>query len=189
MKYNDRIIARSTLRAVTLDQVRDYLSIISTSDDEKITRLLDAAIDYVEGQTGVAMLRQTREVVFDEFDSSLRLPRAPLVSVDSVKYLDANFAEQTVDQSSYYVDTASVPGAVVFKPSFSLPVLASAGGAVRVRYVCGPDTIDLSSRDLPLAVMQLVRHWYDNPAPINVGNITTPLPHALDALLWINRII
>lgn len=39
-----------------------------------------------------------------------------------------------------------------------------------------------ANEDVQLAILMLVAHWFDNPAAVNVGNITSKLPLGFDFL-------
>ena len=41
---------------------------------------------------------------------TIDIPRPPLVTLDSIKFIDQNYEQQTLDTSQYVVDTASEPG-------------------------------------------------------------------------------
>jgi uncharacterized phiE125 gp8 family phage protein len=68
------------------------------------------------------------------------LPASPITAVTSVKYLDANGVEQTMDAADYTVDTDSLVGRVVAE---EWPETDGTVNAVRVRYTAGwtPSTI------------------------------------------------
>ena len=183
----DRLITAPTAEPVTIDELKAHLRVTSGVEDADLARLITAAREHVEQQTGRALADQTREYTADAFPSSgvLRLGFAPVVSISSVKYLDETGAEQTLDASVYTVDTQSEPGALVLKVNQDWPDTASLPAAVRVRYVCGTTAPQI----LKQAILFIAAHWYEQGLPVNVGNIVTSVPHTLDAILWSNRVI
>ena len=65
------------------------------------------------------------------------LPFPPLASVDSIKYIDVNGVQQTLDPSAYIVDTVSEPGRVTPAYSTSWPSIREQANAVEVAFTCG----------------------------------------------------
>ena len=184
---NDRSIVAPTVEPVTIDELKAHLRVTSDVEDADLARLITAAREHAEGQMGRALAEQTRETSADAFPKSgvLRLGFAPVVSISSVKYLDEAGVEQTLDPTSYIVDTRSEPGAVMPTLGKSWPATAALPSSVRVQYVCGTTAPQI----LKQAILFIAAHWYEQGLPVNVGNIVTSVPHTLDAILWANRVI
>lgn len=106
-----------------------------------------------EKVTRRALITQTWELTLDRFPKGeITVFPPPLQSVESIKYTDSNGAEQTLDPSSYKVDTASEPGRIVPAYGMQWPATRDEINAVRIRFVCGyGDNAD----DVP----QPIRNW------------------------------
>jgi uncharacterized phiE125 gp8 family phage protein len=65
----------------------------------------------------------------------LILDKAPLVSIESVKYDDENDDEQTMSADDYQVDTTSQPGRIRFIGS--LPTVYDKPNAIRIQFIAG----------------------------------------------------
>lgn len=88
-------------------------------------------------------------------NQEIALPRPPLLSITSIKYLDVENVLQTMDPSLYVVDDASEPGRVT--PVFGTvwPVTYLTINAVRIAYTAGGAT-ETERR----AMLMMVSHWH-----------------------------
>lgn len=115
----------------------------------------------------------------------LTLPRAPLVSVASVTYLDGTGNPQTLDPARYAVVPGS-PGRL--SPAYGQiwPISYPMPGAVRVRFVAGhgPDATTTPA-NVKAAVLLMVGHWYEHreQVSVDVGQVVQDLPYGVAHLL------
>lgn len=205
-----RVVTAPTCEPVTLNEVRLYLRMPDAdhADDDTITQLITAARQHAESRMRRQIVQATLEYTLDQFPvghtatitgaahqrtSGIRLPHPPLISVTSVKYIDAAGAEQTLASTVYAVDAKAEPGVVMLAFDKSWPVIRAQASAITITYLAGygaaTDTTDLQKQAavpaaVKLAVKMLVAHWYDaGRTPVNVGNIASDLAHTLDAIL------
>jgi len=164
-----RLITPPTTEPVSVETAKLFLRVDDTSDDALITSLIKAAREKGEELSRRAFITQTWEVTMDEWPHELEIEllRPPLQSVTSVKYIDIDDVEHTVDFSTYYAVTKSEPGELVFKTLQSSSLRRE--GAVTVRFVAGYGS---AASDVPerikSAIMSLVAHWYENRESQNV---------------------
>jgi hypothetical protein len=69
--------------------------------------------------------------------SYFELPRPPLVSVTSIKYLDADHVEQTFSSADYWVSGVGRTGRITLKSGSSWPTVGAYPDAVVIRFVAG----------------------------------------------------
>lgn len=125
---------------VSLDEMKLHLRIDGTDEDTLITSLIQAARSYCEDYQARAYISQTLTLKLNDFPvtDSIRLPRPPLVSVDSITYVDNNGATQTVSSSVYTVDTVSEPGYVYLSYNQNWPYdVRLIPNAVTITYKAG----------------------------------------------------
>lgn len=84
------------------------------------------------------------DAVWACYPLSLKIPMPPLVSVDAVKYLDADGAEQTVDAASYVVSGIGGQGYITLASGAAWPTVGDFPDPVVIRFTAGewePDGI------------------------------------------------
>lgn len=190
--YRPVLVSAPTIKPVTLTEAKAWLDIGYTDKDTVITALIAAATSHLDGWTGIlgrCLCEQTWRQDFDRFNRTLRIPLAPVISITSVKYDDEGGDEQTVEAANYSLKNDDLGPYVCFDDLFSFPSLSVNRPAVRVTYLAGYADIAGSPKtssvpdDIKHALALLIRHWFDTPTAVNVGNIVTVVPMGVDALL------
>jgi uncharacterized phiE125 gp8 family phage protein len=109
-----------TAELLTLDQAKAHLKVDANDDDNEIQAAIAAAVAHLDGyagQLGRALAPQTWTLYLDRFPCGagslrdprrrpgnvIRLPLPPLISVDSIHYLDSTGVTQTLGPSAYQV--------------------------------------------------------------------------------------
>jgi len=167
------------------------LRVATATDDTDIGVLIATARDMAETITRRAFVTQTWEYVLDGFPTGgIVLPLPPLQSVTSIKYIDTNGTQQTLDALLYAVDTDSEPGLVVPAYGESWPSTRDEVNAVRVRFVAGYG----DAADVPAAIKTWIKMrvgtLYDNPQALVVGQTVMNVPRDfIDGLLDGYRVI
>lgn len=169
---------------VTTAEVKTYLR-IDGDDFGQLEGLIKSAREAAEKFQERAFIHQTWDLVLDKFPTMpLKIPRPPLVSVESVKYIDYKGVERTWDSENYVVDVDSEPGRIALAYNVDWPSveLRSIGG-VRIRFTAGygvdgtvvPDSV----KD---AIVLYVGHRLDHPE-------NEDIPDAFYNLLWSDRVV
>jgi uncharacterized phiE125 gp8 family phage protein len=135
------IVTAPPVEPVSLEQAKAQVRRgDATFDDDTLTRLIKAAREKVEEDTGRALITQTHDLVMDAppCGGLLFLPKPPLQSVTSVTTYDADDAATVLAGSSYIVNAAATPGRLTVKSTVSWPThtLRDAKGLI-VQFVCG----------------------------------------------------
>lgn len=178
------------MEPVTMTEIKMHLRL--TTDDHNIVleRYLRAARENAEAYTNRAFIQRTLELTYDHFDGELLIRKPPLQSVTSVKYIDTDGVEQTLDTSVYDVDTASEPGRITLAYNQSWPTIRDVVDAVKIRYVAGyasagtsPDNYRVNiPNEAVLAILLLVGHYFRN-AEATTDLKLMPLPMGYESLL------
>jgi uncharacterized phiE125 gp8 family phage protein len=112
---------------VVATEAIDHLRLeADTEEDALIASLVTSAREIIETQTGRALITQTWELTLDRFPcgtvgygaswvrtTQIQLPKPPIQSVTSVKYIDTDGVLQTLASTEYTVDTTSMRGRIV----------------------------------------------------------------------------
>lgn len=172
---------------ITSTEVKNQARVDTTADDTTITRLIKAATGIIDGPYGIGLclVEQTWELTLDRFPLVFQLPLYPVLSVDSIKYIDEDGTEQTLASSVYRVDTHSNPARITLAWNQTWPSARLLANAVTVTFKAGYAPDESSSpidyrenipEDLRQALIATVAHWYDN-------RDSATLPPEADALL------
>ena len=125
---------------VTLAEAKLHLRVDGTDEDALIQGLISAARETCEDRTEGTVPVTGWRLTLDTFPDAIKLPRPPIVSVESVKYIDTAGVQQTLSPLDYVVDTVSSPGYIV--PAFGKAWPETRGhiNAVEVEYTAGSAT-------------------------------------------------
>lgn len=181
------LISGPAQQPVTLAEARLHLRLDASGDppthpeDSLVEMLITATTGHLDGADGVlrrALVTQRWRLSLGAFPiGAIKLPLPPLQSVEAVSYVDADGEEQSF--ADYAVDPAfgCIRGAW---PS---------GSDVRIDFTAGYGGAGNVPAPLKAAILLHVGHLYANREAVNIGNITTELPLAYDALIYPYRLI
>lgn len=151
---------------IDLASAKAHLRVDFESDDALIQGLIDAATAWLDGHAGVlgrALVTQTWKARFDYCFPAWRipLPLSPVQAVDSIEYVDAQGATQTVSSSDYVVIDG--PAAAV-QPAFgkAWPAPRGQARAVAITFTAGYGAPDDVPGALKAAIKLLVGHFYEH---------------------------
>lgn len=176
------------VETVTLAEAKSHAIITITDDDPDITAYITLARRYAEDRTGRVFVNQTWKDYYDVFpdDGVLRLSKSPVQSpIISIKYIDVDGVERTIDASIYQVDYISEPSRI--KPAYNQSWPSVRGGtlnAITVEFVAGYGAAAVSVPDrFKMSIKLLVAHWYRMREPTTLGPAIHNVPMAVDTLL------
>lgn len=146
--------------------------------DALLVGYLAAAVGYAEHYTQRSIGEQTLELALDSFPAgAIELPRGPVGSITSVKYIDAAGAEQTASASLYALDDYGLVDWVRLTANASWPSTQAVANAVKVRYIAGTLPEAVKS-----ALLLTVAHLYENREASGVDRLAE-IPLGVDCLL------
>lgn len=178
-----RTVIGSTL-PIKIEAVRNYLKLDDDrTDDDLLNTLQLAAIDYVAGYcAGLCFRVDTYVETFDAWADEIFLSADPLVSVTSVKYKDADNAEQTVSSSLYAVDLAA--NKIDFKAAFTSPTLGEdSSPKIYIQYTAGLGTSANMPAHARVLLLMLIAHWYENREAVLVGTVSKSIELSAQSML------
>lgn len=179
---NNPVIEQPTTEPLYASEALEYLG-ASEEDAALVDMLVRTARQMAEQMSGRALATQTRDLVIDAFPCGkvLPLPGAPLVSVESVTYYDADGVEVAMSTDDYVVDAEGLPGSIYAKCGW--PCTDGRPGGVKVRYVCGYESAADVPMPLLLGMRYLVNHWFYQRDTVLIGSISKQLEFTLDSLV------
>ncbi|MFG1454569.1 head-tail connector protein [Xanthobacter sp. V2C-8] len=182
-------VTAPALPPVSLTQAKAHLRVEHDEDDLYISELIDTATARLDGWSGIlgrALVTQTWRHDFPGWpeDGKLRLPLAPVLSVEGITYIAPDGAVQTLDASAYTAPRADGLGPYVrLRQGHSWPATARDEDAVSVTFTAGYGaTVAAVPADIRHAILLLVGHWY-NAREAASETALTELPLGVSALL------
>lgn len=182
------LITPPTLLPVTIAEIKGDRRVKEADDDTRITGLIGAVVDYLDGPSGIlgrAIMAQVWRLELAGWPAlAIALPIEPVSSV-AITYFDVDGAEQTLPETAYRVDHTSGTASVLHMTGGSgLPVLEPGRAyPVRIAITAGASDADNASRGLKALITMLVGHWYDNSDAVVVGAGAVEMPLAISTLL------
>jgi uncharacterized phiE125 gp8 family phage protein len=135
------LVTLPTDEPVSLEDALLYARYEAGVEDALFESLINLGRQQVENITEHQLNEATFIQYFDGFpvNRCFLLSKPPLISVTSVKYLDADGAEQTIDPSNYIVHSKNQHrGIVQFKKDYSFPTVRDEQiDSVFIEFVCG----------------------------------------------------
>ena len=163
----DKIITYPTFEPITVADVAEYLRVDNVAlDTPLLEALITTARQYLEQYLNRYIAEQTVETALTGWSTEMTLS-SPVQSVTSIKYLDVNGAEQTLNSNQYVVDTYSEPTKITPAYNVSYPELYAVENNVKIRFVTGfttgssPDDHPMP-QPLKFAMMLIIGDLYAN---------------------------
>jgi uncharacterized phiE125 gp8 family phage protein len=168
-QYALRATSEPFAEPVDLDEAKAHLRVDGDDEDALVSGWLVTARQYVSDVTARAVVATTYRMTMDRFPftpgggyrsiqsllhgggGEIIVPRAPLLSVSSIAYVDTAGATQTLPASSYLVTGDAEPGRIT--PAYGLfwPSTRVQNGAVTITFTAGhmtPFTADAATDTL-----------------------------------------
>jgi uncharacterized phiE125 gp8 family phage protein len=173
---------------LTTDALKLHLRVDIDTDDDLIDQLILAATAWAENFQNRTFVNRSRTMVLDSFPMVIEVPYPPLVTVDSIVYVDTDGNDQTLNAALYRVDTDTEPGRVTVAYNESWPSIRSVTSAITISYTAGYGSAADVPDDVKAAIKLLVGHWYEHrEAASEVDLMEAPV--AVKSLLWPNRVL
>jgi uncharacterized phiE125 gp8 family phage protein len=149
---NLRIVTPATAEPITLAEAKAYLKVdydgdtdsppVPFPDDGVITRMIVTARKHAQSYLELALVDEVYEWRIPCWWSGacpLRLPLAPVQSVDEITYLDTDGVEQTLATSVYRFDDNPSSPAIWLAYNQSWPSFRWQSDGIRITFTAGPD--------------------------------------------------
>jgi len=182
------LITAPATEPIALEEMKDHLRVVTDDEDGYIFDLISVARDKIEEYLSLQMVTATWELTQSTFGDPIELPRWPLQSLTSIKYLDENNVEQPLASTIYEEVTNIYPGRVRLQYQQFWPNHLCHDDAVRIRYVAGygqPEAVPPRAKH---AIKMLAAHYYAIREPVVIGTISVQIPEAYLSLLWSLRV-
>jgi uncharacterized phiE125 gp8 family phage protein len=186
----------SATEPVTREQAKTFLGEAGSHYDDLIDDLITAARERAEIYTNRSLIDKQVVLMHDRIpvDRVIKLPRCPVKSVVSVKYLDIDDTWQTLSTELYSVDNAAEPSKIYFKEH--IEDLKHGINVVHITYNTGYGNREIFGTVYPNpfpesiknAILMLVRTMYDQRDDYVKGMMINQVPQSAEYLLNQHRI-
>lgn len=203
MRYGLTVDTAPECEPVTAEEAKTHLRVEIDADNTYIEALVIACRMRVEEHLQRKLITQTLKMSFDQFPGShfdgtqhhdvhlgfgshavFRLPRSPVQSVTSIKYIDDLGVQITLAANKYRVDIESLVPRIT--PAFGevWPTTRLITNAVEVLFVAGYGD-DSAAIPAPIihAIKLLIGTYYDPVRATVIVGQASKLPDAADSLL------
>jgi uncharacterized phiE125 gp8 family phage protein len=184
MSFTLTQITQPSHEPLSLTDVKSFLRIVSTDQDDVISALITAARVSVEQFTRRIMVNQQWRLAFDRFPGSwpfsygfgsslispyreIHIPLCPLVSVDSFQCIDMNTGD-LVDVPNFQTSFAE-PARLQPEYGQAWPIARWVLDAVQIQFTAGYGDTTQSPvigvdppQPLLIAMKLMIGHWYEN---------------------------
>lgn len=153
-------LAGPAVEPVTLAEIRTYLRVDDTSEDDLLAALAMAARRTVEAAARIALVSQAWRVSLPRVPRGgvVALPLAPILSVDAVHLVTAGGTSE-VPAEHYAIDLGTEPARVTLDPDAIVAGASVRGLTVDVTAGFGPAPSDVP-QPIRLAILRLAARWY-----------------------------
>lgn len=183
------LVQAPALEPVSLALAKTHCRIDGTEFDTLLPAWITAARQRAEHELGRALITQTWLLTLDAFPAAeIELPKPRVLAIESVMYLDAAGAEQTLAPAAYALDSYTLPGWLF--PTDSWPATYDGANAVRVRFTAGygPAAADVPSQVVAWMLLQ-IGAMHRHASAVAVGAAVAELPgRFVDGMLDAERV-
>ncbi len=188
------LINAPTEEPVALADVKTHSVVDDGEDDLYLESLIVVAREFVERESGLALVEQEWEERLDDFPIfDIELSRAPVRSISSVTYIDTEGVQQTLPLSELQIDVSSRPARLVPRSGGSWPSTSGEFGAVKIHYSAGYSAAgEVGYVSVPSLVKQimkiLVAHFYENRELVSAGSVNE-VPMSVMHMIGLVRVV
>lgn len=170
---------------LSLTEAKNHARVDIGDDDDLLTDEIQAAREWVETYTRRQLITATWTLHLSGWSNTIRLPRPPLQSVESIKYRDVDGVEQTLSTDVYEVHTDCLPGEVRLAYGQTWPgVRDSHPDAIEIEFVAGyGDASSSVPQPIRSAMRILLTDLYEHRESLVVGTVSSNL-RTVERLLW-----
>lgn len=205
--FNLVLVTPPATAVVSTAELKEYLRVDTTADDNRLTVMEAAAVRSLEAYTDRKFVTQTWDVFMDNWpmkanndwwDGSREMARSELFTTDRNITLPIGQAQQltefsTYDDSTtynenvsdYIVDTAGPRARVGLKLGAVWPTtILRPNNGIRFRLILGYGNAAAVPKEIVQAIKEFVAHMYENRGDQN--EMTIP-PHVLQLVTHLRR--
>jgi uncharacterized phiE125 gp8 family phage protein len=160
--------------ALSIDEAKRQLRILGNDQDTQVQEYLRQAVAWLDGRGGLlnrALITQSWEYRIHTFPlggAPIHLPLPPLQSVESVRFLEQDGSEVTVNPDLYEVETQTRIGMIRQAFNATWPTPRHEPFAVRIKFTAGygEDPGDVPA-PIRAAIKLVLTHFYEKRGAVD----------------------
>lgn len=163
--YEPILVAAPAVLPVSREECKLHLRVDGTDEDGLIDIYLAAAVAHLDGENGWlgrGIVAQTWSQQFDAFERSILLGLAPVTSIVSVVYEDADGVDQTVAAEQYELINGGSAPEVRFVEDFSFPTVSDDLPVLTITFVSGYGNDTDVPASIKAAILLMVGDMFQN---------------------------
>lgn len=163
----------SDSQIITVDEIKTQCRIDGTDEDDYLLTVAESVHEYLEKELNRALLSCGFSMVLNQWpEMGYRLPRPPLVSIDSIKYYDVDGTE--FDYPVANITHGSISGIFGVKGSNSWPDTELRNfEPIVINFTAGYATVDEINPFIKQAALLIAGDYYENREESVIGQGVT----------------
>lgn len=165
---------------ITLAEVKTHRRVTGPDEDGLLTGLIAAARQLFEDETGRQVVTATWRGHLDRFPECgqpIVIPKAPLLTVTGITYIDTAGVTQTWSSSEYtvatYAGAFARPGYIYPAPEYVYPSVYDVKNAVAVTFTAGYGAAAAVPEGVKAAIKNIVGDLYEEREHAIIGTSST----------------
>lgn len=170
-------ITPSITEPVTLAEVKEHLRVEHADDDTYISSLIPLARKLAEDHCDLVLVDQQFRLTLDCFSPAICIPKVPVVSIDSLEYVDPDGATQVL--ASFHLESSRFKSTLLPAYGQEWPDTESGYDKVTIEFSAGASGGDDVKHAIKLIIGSLYDQREDHAANVTLNGI----PWSSSALL------
>lgn len=167
-----------------LDEVKRHLRVDHNEDDERIIKLMAAACEVAENYTNTVLIESVYELKLPAFMAEIILPVFPVLSIDSIDYIDSSGNSQP--QATWYLKNNRFCPVLVPAYNESWPNTQQGYESVTITLTAGYSTLP---EQVEHAILMIIGTLFETDQDIVIGTIVSSVPMSSQTLLDAFKVI
>lgn len=178
-----QLVQPATQQPVALEDLADHIKPVESGEEDTwLLEQIAAATATAETYLRRVLCQQQWRWTLDAFPCGVvALPKPPLLTVDSIKYLDLGGVETTLDASVYTVDAYATPGRLALAYGQVWPTARPELAAVRILLTAGYADAKSIPEGIKSGIKKLIATAYAHRESTITGTIIAKVPDAVKA--------
>lgn len=184
----ERFTVTKPAQIISTEKAKLHLKVDYSADDQTIIDCCMLAQNYVQAQTNQWVGLQTVNLSFDTWEELSKIDCGPIISIESVKYLDTEGEEQVVDPAVYRF-IRGYRSKILVRPGQAWPRLYAMEQSITVQIKAGwivgavpANGEEELPGDLYKCMFLLINHFYEHRELVHTGLQLREFPEHLDAI-------